>query len=216
MTNPERLLIGDPLPDLKETRAFRQVLTIVGEVLNNRYGVLPEEWPCFNPDSIVFLPEAVFWREYDQSNQEQESLLQQALINSGVKREEIAHSSIKQPLFANILSPSPVIYVLKERFENLNSKRTNVWVPSAIDLGCLLIKLNLLLLPGSRTLQGEEEKYWLGVLRTHIPAFLDENAYLIPPITYDEDSDKVREEKQQEKQAKIGLAKQILNSIIGG
>lgn len=199
MSNVERLLTEGPLPDLKETPAFRQVLTIVGEVLNDRYGVTPDKWPCLKTDSAVFLPEATFWREYDRSNQEQESLLDLALINSGVKREEIAHSNIKEPLFVNILDPSPVIYILKEKFENLGSNRTSVWVLSAIDLGYLLIELNLLLLPDSRPLKGEEEKYWLGILRTQIPAFFDENAYLISP---------------EERQAKIGQAKQIFNSII--
>lgn len=200
--------------DLKKTLVFRQTLTIVDGVLNERYGMKPEQWPCLKPDSIVFLPETTFWKEYDQTNQDQESLLDRALINLGVRREEIAHSNIKQPLFANILSTPPVIYVLKEKFENLDSNRTNVWIPPAIDLGFLLIELNLLLLPDSRTLEGEEKKYWLGVLRTRIPAFFDENAYLIPPVIHDEDSDEDQEKKQQERQAKIGQAKQIFNSII--
>lgn len=173
----QELEIGQPLPDLRETRAFGQVLSEVGEVFQYWYGIKPKELPCVTPETIIFLPSEEFTQKLDASYLTK-NLLARTLLNLGAKKEEVFASSQQQPpLFAHALRLPKIVYVSRERLRELNSLEPEERTLAAILLGVQLIDMNLLLLPNPVGLKGE---YWLSRLREKLKWFLEANIGKIP------------------------------------
>lgn len=172
MASVERPITGDPLPDLKETPAFQQTLTMVGEVLNERYGVVPEQWPFLDPNFLVFLPNQDLIETQQRFSREQESVLVKTLMSLGVER-ELMSQGLSQPYFANRFHPKPVLYFSAEYFQNLNHPQKQKRIPPATDLGISLIGMNMLFLPDFRKLEGEVREYWEPILKARTFYALD-------------------------------------------
>lgn len=159
--------------DLKETPALRQVLTIVGGVLHDRYGVKPEDWPFLDPNFLIFLPTQDFIETQQRFSREQESLLVKTLVSVGVKRELMSQGLLSQPYFANRFHLKPVLYFSAEYFQNLNHPQKRNWILPATDLGISLIGMNMLFLPNFRKLEGEVREYWEPFLKARTRHALD-------------------------------------------
>lgn len=173
MTNSPESEPKDSEIDLKETPAFRQALTIVGGVLNDRYGVTPDKWPFLDPNFLVFLPTQDFIETQKRFSREQESVLVKTLMSLGVERALMSQGLLSQPYFANRFHPEPVLYFSAEYFQNLNHPQKRKWIPPATDLGISLIAMNMLFLPNFRQFEGEERKYWEPFLKAQTLHALD-------------------------------------------
>lgn len=180
----------ETLPDLKETVAFRQVLSVVGEAFQDWYRIESEELPALNPQLIVFLTEEKFNQEKDNISHLEANLLVRALLIAGAKKEELfVPYQGSTPIFTRSFHSPRYIYVNQRQFLDLTFQDRVQRDATAIRLGVHLTEMNLILLQSPSEIKDMEvdgKLFWQTQLRKQIQLFFDENSFRIPPERQEE------------------------------